>query len=283
MRSGNNIVYASGSAGQAQTSFSRVRYVMGATLNGSVQSVDANFDRAVSGSGNLNSIANLQVPTETSGSAVQGNVSDLTVISSTGGLVTDGHGLTGRLELWGSNYAPEPAGRQASNIYDDYDTNWGTGSYGSFQLHNLESTSRQTIFAWNRHGSSPEIGFGNHTGTHSDWTFCAESGLCPNRTNFSLEIFTNDPITPQVGPALTPTFGASTTTPVGYTFQITNYDGAYTWTGSSTGNCYRTCTIDKLYNNNQHNAYWIYVWNSEYIRYLKWCISELQLLRFEFV
>jgi uncharacterized repeat protein (TIGR02543 family) len=156
------------------------------------------------------------------------------VISSTGGLVTDGHGLTGRLELWGSNYAPEPAGRQASNIYDDYDTNWGTGSYGSFQLHNLESTSRQTIFAWNRHGSSPEIGFGNHTGTHSDWTFCADSGTCANRTSFSLEIFANDPITPQVGPALTPTFGASTTTPVGYTFQITNYDGAYTWTGSST-------------------------------------------------
>jgi hypothetical protein len=115
-----NFVYTSGLApGQAEASFSRVRYLMSVNINGTPRSVDANFDRAVSGSGNLNSISNLQVPTPTNGLVIQGNVTDLTVISNTGGLVVDGHGLTGRLEHWGWNYAPEPAGRQANNRYDD--------------------------------------------------------------------------------------------------------------------------------------------------------------------
>jgi uncharacterized repeat protein (TIGR02543 family) len=213
-----NINYASGSAGQAQTSFTRVRYVMAATQNTVNRTVDANFDRVMSGSGfthlgNLNSIANLQVPTPTNGLVIQGNVSDLTVISSTGGLVADGHGLSGRLELWGFNYAgAAPTGmssRQGGTFYDDADTHaTGAGSsYGSFQLHNLGSSSRQTIFSWNEHGGAPEVGFGsnNAVGSHSDWTFCSSTD-CPNPTSFSLEIFVNEPVTPQPAPVYTVTY-----------------------------------------------------------------------------
>jgi hypothetical protein len=217
---------------------------MAATVNGAARSVDANFDKVVSGTssrGTLTSISNLQVPTPGSsggnGLIIQGNVADLTVVSSTGGLVVDGHGLTGRVELWGSNYgidAPVGMSSRASGTYDDADTTDGGGTYGSFQLHNLESTSRQTIFAWNNHGSSPDIGFGNNPVGHSDWTFCARDSQCTGQSGFSLEIFVNEPVTPQVGPAVTPTFGTVTATPVGFTAQISNYDPAYTWSGTAT-------------------------------------------------
>jgi hypothetical protein len=117
---------------------------------------------------------------------LQGDVSDLTVTSDST-QVTKGSGLTGRIEIWPRNYAP--AGGNSSYRYDNGDTQWGDGDYGSFQLH---SAVPSTIFAWNRHGAGAEIGFGTSPGTEPDWTFATNGGSI---SNFSFESYANHPVT----------------------------------------------------------------------------------------
>jgi hypothetical protein len=217
-RSGNNIVYeagfglnGTGAAAPSNTAFSRVRYLMKSTYSSQANYVDADFFKSISNSPtSLNSVANLQVPSistasPTSAFVVQGNVSDLTVLSNVSTQLRNGNGYSGRLELWPWNYGPEvnvnlPA--RDTNIYDDSDTPSGNGTYGSFQLHSVGAGYKKNIFSWNNHGGTPEIGFGDFSGTHPDWTFCSQTVNCSNRTNFSLEVFINSPITP-VSPGVT--------------------------------------------------------------------------------
>ena len=204
--------------------FTRVRYLMKANYSNLNRSVDADFYKDVnpktSYSESLDSVAFLQIPT-ISGSGVgvpsqfeiHGNVSDLTVLSNDSN-VSNGHGLSGRLEIWPWNYsttAPDSTitERSPGGIYDDADYPAFNSGYGSFQLHNLTTTngySKQTIFAWNRHESTEEIGFGNYLGGNTDWTFCANAGAspgCSNRTGFSLEIYINKPVMTLAGYTLT--------------------------------------------------------------------------------
>jgi hypothetical protein len=215
----------SGGAASANTStaFSRIRYLMAATYDSDAKYVDADFYRALatqsSSSVTFDSISRLQVPT-TSGSGsqfvIQGNVSDLTILS-TASSVQSGSGFTGRLEIWPWDYGTTSANDQAersAGTYDDSDTQNSGGSYGSFQLHNLTSTTKQTAFAWNNHGQTVnyDLGFGNPPSGHSDWTFCAPS-ICPSRTGFNLGIFINAPTTTLAGPTITSlsvTSGATT-------------------------------------------------------------------------
>jgi uncharacterized repeat protein (TIGR02543 family) len=130
------------------------------------------------------------------------------------------------VEIWPWNYAPNvAAGLSSGNSnndgvnYDDADTPEMANDYGSFQLHRLSATSssRRTIFAWNRHSSAltAEIGFGNHTGnTHRDWTFCGNAGTCTGRTGFSLGIYVNIPSTTMNTVAISYSLnGGSGTTP----------------------------------------------------------------------
>jgi hypothetical protein len=197
------------------TAFSRIRYLMAATYDSDAKYVDANFYRALasqsSNSGTFDSISKLQVPAITgTGSqfVIQGNVSDLTVLSNTSE-VQSGNGFTGRLEIWPWNYGTSSASDQAersAGTYDDSDVPvMNSGNYGSFQLHNLTSTTKQTAFAWNGHYSSAdyEIGFGNPPSGSSDWTFCDRDGICPNRSAFSLGVFINAPTTTLAGPTIT--------------------------------------------------------------------------------
>ena len=220
-RTSNLITYVSGygltggaAATNASTAFSRVRYVMASTYDGAAKYVDADFYRTLastsSSSGTFDSISKLQVPTISgTGSqfVIQGNVSDLTVLSNTSE-VQSGNGFTGRLEIWPWDYGTSAANDQAersAGTYDDSDTQNAGGSYGSFQLHNLTSTTKQTAFSWNNHGQTTafDLGFGNPPSGQSDWTFCARDLICTSRTAFSLGVYINAPTTTLAGPTIT--------------------------------------------------------------------------------
>ena len=59
-----------------------------------------------------------------------------------------------------------------SSVYDfDDEYSGGPNCHGSFQVHN--HGANQTLFAYNRFVSNTtgEIGIGNNSGTHPDWTF----------------------------------------------------------------------------------------------------------------
>jgi uncharacterized repeat protein (TIGR02543 family) len=214
-RSSGAIVYQSGfgtSAGDAfslNPAFTRIRYLMKATYGGNPNYADVDFAKGLqnassTSNSSLDSITSLRIPSTASGQqfVTQGDVFDLTVLAPSTVTVQNGYGFNGRVEIWPWNYAVEaPSGVSArsTSLYDDSDTSSGNGEYGSFQLHNITNGSsdyRQTILAWNRQfaNTTPEIGFGSHSGTHSDWTFCFDSGTCTSRTEFSLEIFVNAPI-----------------------------------------------------------------------------------------
>jgi uncharacterized repeat protein (TIGR02543 family) len=214
-RSSDAIVYQSGfgtTAGDAFSrfsSFTRVRYLMKATYGGNQNFADVDFAKGLqnpssTSNSSLDSITSLRIPSITSGQqfVTQGDVYDLTVLAPSTVTVQNGYGFNGRVEIWPWNYGVDAAGSlssRSSGTYDDSDTSNGDGNYGSFQVHNITNGSsnyRQTVLAWNRHlDSTPEIGFGNHGGTHSDWTFCVNSSSCTSRTNFSLEVFVNAPVT----------------------------------------------------------------------------------------
>ena len=252
--SSGNIVYESGFglngtgvAAHTNTTFSRVRYLMKSTYGGQANYVDADFAKAITSSptsgfpaSSLNSVANLQVPSTgsvfpSSQFVVQGNVSDLTVLSNVSTALQNGFGYSGRLELWPWNYWHTANGNLPARdleLFDDSDSSAVNGDYGSFQLHSVGAEYKKNIFSWNRHSGTPDIGFGDFGGAHPDWTFCNDG--CSGRTNFGLETFINSPVTPLTGSALTPTFGAPTPTANGYTVQISNYDAAFTWTGTAT-------------------------------------------------
>jgi hypothetical protein len=186
------------------TTFTRVKYHMEATVNSTSSYADTDFYKW-SGA----SIATLQVPTVgTSSSAfvVQTNVTDLNVYSNNSN-VTKARGISGRLELWGWNYdipkAPDYANGDATK-YDYNDTSNGSGTFGSFQVHDINNF--KTVFAWNYHhytgSDNPNIGFGNNSSSsgHPDWTFCVDTlaqGPCVYTSNtFKLQIYINLAITP---------------------------------------------------------------------------------------
>ena len=142
------------------------------------------------------SIANLSVPSLDNVFFIQTNVSDLTVESSLSTL--NDNGLSGRLEIWPTNYDPSLNSTLSGGNGSIYDTNdrpviSGSGSiYGSFQVHDL--TNSRPVLIWNDHSSAsaPDIGVGPSScgNGHTDWTFCDGS-----TTNFQLQIFINRPIT----------------------------------------------------------------------------------------
>ena len=188
--------------------FTRVRYRLDTTINSSTKYADVDFEKWVRGNSDTAtsnsqwnpSIASLRIPTVYSPSQyiVHANVADLNVYSDNSS-VSNGYGMTGRLEIWPWNYGTtlsglKPAGDNGNYDYDDVPTI--DGSYGSFQVHDLDN--RKPVFVWNRqdNGGTPEINYGKNPTNHPDWTFCAEGqGSCPQPSAFRLQIFVNTPIT----------------------------------------------------------------------------------------
>ena len=255
-RSSGLITYVSGyglsggaAATYASSDFSRIRYRMASTYDGTAKYVDADFYRTLgtktSTSTTFDSISKLQVPT-TSGTGsqfvIQADVTDLNILTNATE-VQSGAGLSGRLELWPWNYGVDPASPLASRTpgtYDDSDTHAGSSSYGSFQLHNLSSSPKETVFAWNNHQDTTNynIGFGNHQGTNSDWTHCQNAApYCSGRTYFSLSIFINPPKTTLAGLTLAaPTSGLTGTAMTAYSLNIpaaTGGSGSYSYSLSA--------------------------------------------------
>lgn len=190
--------------------FTRVRYRLDTTINSSTKFADVDFEKWVRGNSDTAtansqwdpSIASLRIPTIYTPSqyTVHANVTDLNVYSDNSA-VSNGYGMTGRLEIWPWNYgttwsALKPAGDNATYDYDDTPNN--NGSYGSFQVHDLDN--QKPVFVWNRqdNGGLPEINYGRNSGTNPDWTFCSDGGAygsCPQPTSFRLQIFVNTPVT----------------------------------------------------------------------------------------
>ncbi|PAY18256.1 9-O-acetylesterase [Rhodopirellula sp. SM50] len=120
------------------------------------------------------------IPTAASGARFQQPVEAMDVFSSVD-TVTEGRSIaTGNLEFWPSNYGPaNKAGVQnaSSTQYDFGDEpSPPTAGYGSMQVHNF--AERQTVFAINHWNASAgaDLGIGNSTGEHRDWTFTANAG-----------------------------------------------------------------------------------------------------------
>jgi uncharacterized repeat protein (TIGR02543 family) len=240
-----------------RTDFSRVRYYVGAKYASGDATrlfVDAHFDKTISnsadGGDSYTNLFRLQVPRPNGGTNSQfelhGNVSDLNVLTNSPN-VTQGIGLSGRLEIWPWDYGQSPqsglsGGTNSSSLFDDGDFWADGGVYGSFQLHNIGSGA-QTIFAWNRHFDTlrPDIGFGNNTsGTHPDWTFARDQGGYTTRADFLFQSYANLSVTPVGSYTITLNRGANGT---GSDQTLTKTHGqALTLPNSATANSYFTRT-----------------------------------------
>ena len=202
------------SAGDTSTTisgtFTRIRYRMDTTINSVTNFADVDFekwvrgntDSATTGTAYDPSIASIRIPTIVSPNlyTVQANVTDLNVYSDNS-QVSNGYGLNGRLEIWPWDYTLGLSGLKpvgVSGVYDYDDVPFSSGSYGSFQVHDLDNL--KPVFVWNNHGYgvTAEIAYGKNTGTHPDWTFCYQGGgfgSCPSPSSFRLQIYVNTPIT----------------------------------------------------------------------------------------
>lgn len=127
-------------------------------------------------------ITDLRVPDQVDSFTNQRNVTNLNVYSSNQTAQPNRNNVSGRLEIWPYNYSATQSGLtpSGSNTQYDYDdTSSGSGTYGSFQVHDV--TNGVTCLAWNSHGfnATPCIGIGNNvsgnpfynSGGRPDWTF----------------------------------------------------------------------------------------------------------------
>lgn len=224
-------------------SFSRVKYRMSVTVNSLANYAETDFYKWGSAS-----ITTLAIPVlDASPLVVQTNVTDLNTYSDNSN-VTKGKALSGRLEIWPYNYGNTASGLfspvPSSTLYDYDDTVNNNGGYGSFQVHDI--TNSKTVFAWNLHqnGSTPNIGFGNAPSGDPDWTFCTT--ICASPSNFNLQIFINQTVTPLVGNSTTtisiPTSGTKRSA---LTLSATsNLVGFYTfyWRGKKISGCAKKAT-----------------------------------------
>jgi sialate O-acetylesterase len=124
-----------------------------------------------------NALKKIGVPTVRSGAYFQQPVANLNVFSNVKGIVA-GTGLAGgNIEFWPNNYAPANKANvpgASAQSYDFGDEPVGPpDGYGSMQVHN--NSAKQTLFALNhwRDGNKADLGIGNWTQGHPDWTFAA--------------------------------------------------------------------------------------------------------------
>lgn len=128
-------------------------------------------------------VTKIGVPTFTSEVQFQQAVAHLNVWSNADGIVT-GTGLEGgNIEFWPQNYAPGNATSvpgASGSVYDSGDQAVERArGYGSMQIHNHDAG--QTLFAINHWdtGDKADIGIGNRSESHPDWTFAANAHTYP--------------------------------------------------------------------------------------------------------
>jgi sialate O-acetylesterase len=121
-----------------------------------------------------NDVNKIGIPKFGTKAEFQTNVKNMNVYSNVESLKT-GMAIEGNIEFWPNNYAATnitnvPGASNSSYDFGDQISTPADG-YGSMQVHNTKQ--KQTIFALNKwtNGNNADLGIGNSTGTHSDWTF----------------------------------------------------------------------------------------------------------------
>jgi hypothetical protein len=110
----------------------------------------------------------------------QQTLSAMNVYSNVASLVTGKNIATGNIEFWSNCYSTDneigiPGAAQNTYDYGD-NNNYGQSCYGSMQVNNY--AAKQTLFAWNAwdSGGNDDLGIGNNSSGHPDWTFAANAG-----------------------------------------------------------------------------------------------------------
>jgi len=95
-------------------------------------------------------------------------------------------GIEGNIEFWSGNYGTQNTAKvpgASDAIYDSGD-NMGDplNGYGSMQVH--DTAGKQTLFAINHWGAGAraDIGIGNSSGPHRDWTFTSNASSYSSKT-----------------------------------------------------------------------------------------------------
>jgi len=117
----------------------------------------------------------LGVPVAEAGCRFQQEVGKLFVKSNVDGLPS-GEVARGAIESWSSSYGPQTsqgyAGASGERFdFDDTKSPQPESGYGCLQIHDL--TGGATVLAYNNHrvGRDADVGIGNCSGEHPDWTF----------------------------------------------------------------------------------------------------------------
>lgn len=128
----------------------------------------------------------------------QQTLANMNVASNVTSIVTGNGIATGNIEFWNNCYwADNGSGVPgATGIYDFGDRqDAGQQCYGSMQVHNHGAA--QTLFAYNRWDEGgnfdDDIGIGNRTTSHTDWTF---AGNAASYTLRNIEVWVQATIQP---------------------------------------------------------------------------------------
>jgi sialate O-acetylesterase len=125
-------------------------------------------------------LTKIGIPTFKSGARFQQKVTNMNVVTNVDGLLSGEKLPGGNIEFWPNNYAMPNTGSvpNASNEIFDHGDQYAdpADGYGSMQIHNAEAS--QTLFAINHWvaGTGADIGIGNSTTQHKDWTFTGSAG-----------------------------------------------------------------------------------------------------------
>jgi len=99
-------------------------------------------------------------------------------------------GIQGNIEFWSGNYTTQNTVNVpgASGTIYDFGDSMGDplNGYGSMQVH--DTSGKQTLFAINHWGAgeAADIGIGNSSGPHRDWTFTSNAS---SYTSKSLKVY----------------------------------------------------------------------------------------------
>ncbi len=170
------------------------------------------------------------IPTVAAGATFQQNVTNLDVKSNVAGIVQGATVSGGNIEFWPNSYTQANAlaipGASATT-YDFGDTMSGTvaaSGHGSMQVHNHDTGAKQTLFAFNRWGTTSTtsatfaVGIGNDPNTtrasyNPDWTLAdnAASAYATTAGSRRMHIFVLPAgINDIVGPTVTKVTASST-------------------------------------------------------------------------
>lgn len=162
------------------TDFDRIAYLVSLEdASGNVKSVFVSMNAFT------DDIGKIGIPTVDAKATFQQSVEAMSVYASDDSVSSGNEIKSGRIEFWPNNYSPTNAANVpgASGTAFDFGDEPGmpVDGYGCMQVHNVGA--RQTVFAINnwKKGSDADLGIGNHSGEHKDWTFTSNASQYTNK------------------------------------------------------------------------------------------------------